>query len=133
MERRYYKRIRTDVASSFIVKDNQPGFREFIGTLKDVSESGICITIQRGDYADIIDSIEMDSLIHFQAVDEYELFKEEHMDIFDGEVKVVRKQENGDLISFGCIIVKPTPELVEYIKNKKMSLFFKLGASTLDY
>ena len=42
---------------AFIVRENKPGFREFSGTIENISEGGIKISINEEEYADIAEQM----------------------------------------------------------------------------
>lgn len=63
--------------------------------------------------------------ISFQAYDEYELMGNHMLDIFSGEVVVLRVEETEDDFLLGCRFTRLSPELEKYIQNKKLVLFTK--------
>lgn len=131
MDRRLYKRTVVDLMSNFIVKPNEPGFFEFEGKIYDISECGIKVLVEGENAKTILDKIKLDDKIAFQSIDEYVLFNEKRTDIFQGDAKVIRISEDDNKVVIGCKIDRMTEEVEEYIKNKKMSLFFELGCNTL--
>ena len=127
IERRFYKRESVDLNSCFIVFANAPGMREFTGTIADISEGGIGIRLNDSEYRYITDAITPGTHLTFQSMDEYNLFNEVHTDVFGGEVEVVRTVDETENRFLGCKLVKQTSEYVDYLQNKKLSLFADSG------
>lgn len=125
MDRRYYGRTHIGVISNFIIKDNPLGLREFNGVIENMSEGGILIRVDMDCFGAAVDSITEGMIIYFQTYDEYELFGQHKEDIITGEVEVIRVEQGEDVKLFGCKMKKLSPELNQYITNKKMSVFMK--------
>ena len=125
MDRRYYGRTRIGVMSNFIIKDNPLGLREFTGTIENISEGGILIRVDMDCFGVAVDSITEGMIIYFQTYDEYELFGQHKEDIITGEVEVIRVEQGEDVKLFGCKMKKLSPELNQYITNRKLSVYMK--------
>lgn len=125
MDRRYYKRLDVDLLSSFIISDDANGAQEFSGNIKDISEGGIKVSVNYDDFANIADRIKSGDIINFQSIDEYELLKESHVDVFNGEVEVLRVVPSENGLELGCRFVHQTQAIADYIDNKKLSLYFE--------
>lgn len=108
---------------AFIVRENKPGFREFSGTIENISEGGIKISINEEEYADITEQIEIGTKVLFQSFDEYVIYHEKKVDVFGGEAVVVRVEEADGRRMYGCSFTALQKELADYISNKKLSLF----------
>lgn len=109
--------------SNFIIRDNEPGMREFNGIIEDISEGGIRIRVTNEQFKDAVSTIKEGSVITFQSYDEYKLYQELRQEVFMGEVEVLRVEKSATEMVFGCIFVRLTKDLEEYIKNKKVSVF----------
>lgn len=131
MEKRLYQRVLVGLISNFIIKENEPGFREFNGIIEDLSENGIRIRIEDQSYLHIVEKIKVGDKILFQSIDEYEMYGDTRTDIFSGEARVIRKSSDDGNVIVGCKIDKSSDEYSEYVKNKKMALFMKRGCNML--
>lgn len=127
MDRRYYQRTKVDKEGIFFIKTNNPGKRDFIGTIVDISEGGIRIHISEEQYEESVSTIEVGSVISFQAYDEYQLYNELKQEVFMGEVEVLRIQKEKNGIFIGCKMLQLKPDLEKYISNKKLAVFIKCG------
>lgn len=125
MDRRYYGRVRIRVEGNFIVAENIPENREFSGLIENISEGGILIRTSRDECGHIADRLKVGMKISFQAYDEYELMGSHMMDIFSGEVAVLRVEEADDDFLLGCRFTQLNPKLEKYIQNKKLVLYTK--------
>lgn len=125
MEKRFFQRARVGVAGEFYVKSDDPSKTELVGTIEDICENGIGITVKGEQYKDSISKMKKGDIIGFQAIDEYELFNEIKTDVIFGNAKVVRIAENRDEIVIGCEIKRMSPELSDYVANKKLSIFYQ--------
>lgn len=122
-DRRYYQRARLQADSSFFIKNNESGLREFEGVIEDISEGGIRFFVAKESITASVSTIKVGSIICFQSYDEYELYNETKGDVFTGEVEVIRIESSAEGLAVGCKLVKSNAELEEYIKNKKVSIF----------
>ena len=125
MDRRYYGRVRIRVEGNFIVAENIPENREFSGLIENISEGGILIRTSKDECGHIADRLKVGMKISFQAYDEYELMGSHMMDIFSGEVAVLRVEEADDDFLLGCRFTQLNPKLEKYIQNKKLVLYTK--------
>lgn len=125
MDRRFYERTYIGVKSSFIIQDEGLGYREFNGTIENISESGILVHVDSAQFSLAVDSIKEGMSLSFQLMDEYELFDETRVDIVNGEVEVVHVKSGTDEKKVGCKIKTLSPEIDEYIQNKRMAIYMK--------
>ncbi len=130
MERRFYQRAVVGLTSNFIVVKNEPGQREFNGRIEDLSECGIRISVEEDSYNDIVSNIAIGDKILFQSFDAYTLYDVKRTDVFKGESEVVRVEIKDGKVIIGCKMDQLSPDLSEYIKNKKLSLFFENGCKS---
>ena len=124
MERRLYSRVTINLPANFIKGGNDPGLREFSAKIYDICEEGIKIEIKNGEYDDILSTIKVGDILSFQAVDEYELYREEHLDVISAEAEVVRIEKGDEVTAFGCKVASSFREFSTYVMNKKISILY---------
>lgn len=125
MERRAYERINVQAKGSFVISDDEKFIAEFVAYIDDISESGLKIKVDANEYDHIIDLIDTGSKISFQALESFELYGKEVTKIFNGNVNVVRKENDGDNFYIGCSIKPITEPLQNYIEDRKISIYIK--------
>lgn len=123
VERRNYRRVVVSLDSCFIIKDNEPGYREFNGVIEDLSECGIKIRVEDQRFAKIAGELSIGDKITFQSIDEFEMFNEMHTEVFSGEAEIVRIDSTSNELVIGCKVFSSSNEFNEYVKNKKMALY----------
>lgn len=101
--------------------------RDFTGVIEDISEGGIRFIVDDEHYKESVGTIEVGTIVSFQAYDEYVLYHQERQDVFSGNVEVIRIDELSDGVHYGCTITKLSDELSEYINNKKISEYVNNG------
>lgn len=125
MDRRYYQRTKLNIDGLFYLADRQTLPREFNGTLVDISESGIKVSLDPLIPPEILDSITIDDRLHFNSYDEYEIFGQSRDTVISGEVIVVRKELSEGKVILGCKLNPLTDDLAKYISDKKVCEFMK--------
>ena len=125
MDRRYYQRTKLNIDGLFYLADRQTLPREFNGTLVDISESGIKVSLDPLIPPEILDSITVDDRLHFNSYDEYEIFGQSRDTVISGEVIVVRKELSEGKVILGCKLSPLTDDLAKYISDKKVCEFMK--------
>lgn len=124
MENRSYPRERINIQCAFFVEGAENEKREFTGIIGDLSEGGMKVKVISPEDVAKISEVCVGTKIKFQSVDEYTLMKEVRCDILEGELTVVRISHTGNDIVIGCKIVELSPELEEYLGNKRLVSFY---------
>lgn len=123
MDRREYERIRVNAKGTFIVKKEEQLINEFIAKIVDVSEKGIRIEVEDEESKSKALKIANDNIVMFQAMEEFELFKENTFEYFHGEVEIVHIEQDGNSIFLGCRLAYTPDSLKKYIEDRKVSIF----------
>lgn len=123
MEKRKYQRVKVDVNGIFVLSEKNITFREFTGSIEDISEGGIKIVIENMAPSVPTDSVEIGDTLHFTGTDEYKYLGKDKVSLVEGDAVVVRKEYEGNKIILGCAFQSLTNELAEYVKDKKASSF----------
>ena len=123
MDRRFYESVKTTAMGAFVIKNNGIYAMEFTGAIEDISECGMKIRVENGDYEQILKVLKDDSRISFQAFDDFNLFGNDVSSIFGGDVEVVRNEVIDGKLFIGCKIRQLSDSLRKYIDEKKMSVF----------
>ncbi|MCQ2081014.1 MAG: PilZ domain-containing protein [Lachnospiraceae bacterium] len=125
LDRRIYEREPINLSCSFYAKQDSGEKQEFTGMLANISEGGIGIFVPKNSEEDYqkASEVQINSLISFQTFDEYKLFNEEYHEIIGAEVKVIRFDQIEDGLIIGCEFKTLTPQLENYIKDKKLISF----------
>lgn len=123
MEKRKHQRVRVNVEGLFMLSGKNSLFRDFSGSIEDISEGGIKIVVKNLSDSPATDSIELGDTIHFTGTDEYVVGKEGKITLVEGDATVVRKEQTDDEVIIGCQFDTLTNSLEEYIKDKKTSSF----------
>lgn len=123
MDRREYERIRVNAKGTFIVKKEDNLVNEFVAKIVDVSEKGIRIEVDSEESKNKALQITDENSIVFQAMEEFELYREKTFEYFHGEVEVVHMEEDGNSIFLGCKLAYLPDSLKKYISDRKVSIF----------
>lgn len=123
MNRRDYQRILINTEGVFIVQNKEISPREFLGTIEDISESGIKIVTNKADSASTISQLESGDALFFQSVDSFDLLGTETDTVFSGTATITRIEDHPDSFHIGCKFKKPNNDLEKYVSNRKLSLF----------
>lgn len=125
MERRDYSRIKVSAEGAFFVQENGKNIYDFSGIIDNVCEGGICIKLEKTDYKQIRDYLEIGKHISFQALDEKGYGVNHETGVFKGKVTVVRVDEDDDLVLVGCKIAGDCQEFQDYVKGKKIYMYMQ--------
>lgn len=123
MERREYQRINISAEGAFVFLNTDSTYRECQGLIEDISENGIKILLSNSLSDKSLPSISDDASLHFQAVDNYDLYGNKKTALIMGKAKVVRQELQDDFIVLGCRVSEYTSELVNYnyVSERKLS------------
>lgn len=121
MERRKYQRIKVSAESTFLMLDKKVIDREFCGVIDNISENGIKIVVNRTEAEHILPLINTNDSIHFQAMDNFNLYGENIDAIVRGDAYVVRREIYDDSIIFGCKINELYTDIsdLDYISSRR--------------
>lgn len=124
MNRRLYERVEVSIEGTFYrIQENST--EEFSGTIINISENGIGILVDSNVYNTICAHIQVGDRIRFQAVDDSGASITEEIGIFQGNAEIVRSIVKNDGLEIGCKVSLQEFEFQEYVKNKKVLLFFE--------
>ena len=123
MDRRLYRRITINAEGVFILDNNEISHREFPGVIEDISEGGIKIKMVKDEADHILPHLKTGSYLHFLATDDYTLFGNVNSAIISGQVEVLRQDTINNLITLGCKFKKYTSELLDYVSDRKLSIY----------
>ena len=104
---------------------DQDGGIEFHGKIENISEEGLCIRVDSDipkEY--VLEHIEPDLTIHFQAFEEINLNNQDVSDFFEGDATILRVTEVGDEFSIGCHVTSKTMSFDEFVRHKIIERFF---------
>lgn len=121
MERREYQRINVSAKGSFFAQDIKNV--EFVANIVDVSENGVRVEIDNEKYGKLLEPLDEGHVICFQAMEEFLVYDKSKVGIFDGKAIIVRKQIEDNLIIMGCRVYPPSNSLMQYVEDRKVSVF----------
>ena len=123
MERRGYQRFYVGLECNLYLKNrnDQSDCNEFCGIVEDISQSGCLFRVGKEDGADLIKKISVGDSILFQSADENLDQDDQDIDVFIGEVKVIRLVEQDEWVKIGCSITDIMPNYYDYINRKETS------------
>lgn len=124
MDRRYYQRTLIEVEGCFIITNEASNDREFTGIIKDISEGGIKVFVDKDKCDSPVQKALRGTVLSFQFYDEYGLFQEIRQEVITGYAEVLRVENSEAGITLGCKLVGINKNLEDYITNKKLSIFF---------
>lgn len=122
--RRLYERVELGIEGTFYLKQDDHT-EEFSGSIRNISENGIGVVLDPAVYESICEKIAIGNHIRFQALDEKGFSISEEVGIFQGSAEVVRSVVKNDGLEIGCKVSLQETEFQEYVKNKKVLLFFE--------
>lgn len=130
-ERRMYERVDVNIEGNFYPRKDTIPFWEITGTIDDVSEDGLKISVSFNKYEGLYEVLSEDDHISVQILDDVGLAKQEEIVIFYTDVIIKRKNLIADRIVLGCKADLHDMKYKEYVKKKKVRLF--LGGLTNAY
>lgn len=131
MEKRLYRRENVNIEGLFYIQGAELGKIEFIGKVKNISEGGIAIEVVREEDISIADNVVFGTEIKFLYLDEYNLLEKKKSIHVEGVATVIRKEKKDNSLIIGCSFRRISPELEQYISDKKLVSFFSTGCRAL--
>lgn len=125
MERRKHPRFQVGLECSIYLKDIEADRKEFCGTIEDVSRCGCKIRIDAAGSLELIDKISVGDCVLFQAAQESDNQNGSDIDVFIGEVEVIRIEHMEGNLIIGCSIVDVLSEYYDYIERKHIEVFYE--------
>lgn len=124
-DRREYERIEVETQGQFFIRSETEFICEFAGIVKNVSEGGLCVQIDKPTYESVGKHLEPGQTLAFHSYDDKGFSMNEEAGIFQGEGKIVRTTIMDDSIDIGCQIDVKSKGFKEYVENKKVYLYVK--------
>lgn len=80
-DKRRYLREKIDVSANFYIVGGEYGKIEFSGVIANISEVGILIEVEDSAFIEVAKTAGVGRDIRFIGIDNYEIFKEQRLDI----------------------------------------------------
>ena len=124
-ERRFFQRVDLELQCNLYLKGKGNGDNEFVGTILDVSEEGMKVSVSLREFQKLADEITEGSKLNFQAVDRMEKYGSERMFVLHGSACVVRIDEVDGMVVLGCKVYPGNASFDEFVRGKKVTLFLQ--------